>query len=257
MNKIDNHFSKKLKDIEVKPSDRANELFMKKIAAPSKTGNAYWKHFALAASVMLALGILFALNLSFPTSDTALGLNNESETVTIADDKLAAEIKSSELESEEEVSENSVSHNPPQMILASVKVDASIEDETIVKEPISLETTRKNLGAIKKISPDKVHFSKVNNLVDYTLIDVGMDKLDTDFEANFSAPTQEIQLKEKPLLAKVFNEVKYIIHGEKIDLERAGIKPAATVLAHNPTGFIASEKQQFRENVYKIKEFLR
>jgi hypothetical protein len=257
MNKIDNHFSKKLKDFEVKPSDRANELFMKKIAAPSKAGNAYWKHFALAASVMLALGILFALNLSLPSSDTALELNNESETVTIAEDKLAAEIKMSEVESEERISENIVSNNPPQVIFASVKHVTSIEDETIVQETISVETVRRNLGTLNKISPEKVHIAQVNNLVDYTLIDVGMDKLDTDFETNFIAPTQEIQLKEKPLLAKVFNEVKYIIHGEKIDLERAGIKPAATVLAHNPTGFIASEKQQFRENVYKIKEFLR
>jgi hypothetical protein len=260
MNQIDNHFSKKLRDLEIKPSDRANELFKSKIAPPSEDKKAIWKYFALAASVMLALGVLFALNLNpdvLPGTAVVLPQELEPATETISE----AETTIQEEQAEESVIEEFIKQNEQKPVLASVEIPKTKEVILVNKKPeneiATTETKRINLGNVAKINPEKVYTYQSNDLVDYTLIDVIAGRLEVETETSFAEPAQEIKVKEKPLIAKVINEVKYLLHGEKLDLERAGIKPAATALAHNPTGLIASETQQFRENVHRIKEIFR
>lgn len=261
MNQIDNHFSKKLRDLEVKPSDRANELFKSKIAPQKKDKNIVWKYFALAASVMLALGVLFALNLNSDvlSTDTALVLPQELEPVSETTSEV--EDNKQEKQAEESVIEEFINQNEPKPALASVEIPKPKEATLVNKKPesevVTAETKRINLGNVGKINPEKVYTYQSNDLVDYTLIDVITSRLDVVADNSFAEPGQEMKVKEKPLIAKVINEVKYLLHGEKLDLERAGIKPAATALAHNPTGLIASETQQFRENVHRIKEIFR
>ena len=258
MNQIDNHFSKKLRDLEIKPSNRANELFMSKMAAPSKDKKPVWKYFALAASVMLALGVLFALNLNpdVLSTDTAMILPQEQ---TTTETETPSEVETNE--PEESIIEDFITPTVSKPVLASVVVTKDKEviftNKTSENQSVASETKRVSLGNVRKINPENVYTYQSNDLVDYTLIDVIADRLDIHSEPNFTEPNQEIKLKEKPLIAKVINEVKYLLHGEKLDLERAGIKPAATTLAHNQSGLIASETQQFRENVHRIKEIFR
>lgn len=262
MNQIDNHFSKKLRDLEIEPSDRANELFNSKIAAPPKSKRVAWTYFALAASVMLVLGVLFALNLKsdVPSTDTALVLPQKQTKTAIEETPATSESNES---AESTVTEGLVRQSESKPTLTKATINKANVTPIIHKhktsdyEVAAPETDRLNLGNIKSINTEKVYSYHSNDLVDYTLIDVITSKLDVVAENSFIEPDQEIKLKEKPLIVKVINEVKYLLHGDKLDLERAGIKPAATSLAYNQSGLIASETQQFRENVHRIKEIFR
>lgn len=255
MNQIDNHFSKKLRDLEIKPSDRADQLFMSKVAPQKKDNKLIWKYFALAASVMLALGVLFVLNSNVLSTDTALVLPQEQTQIKEASEEAEAN------EKPEPATEEFIQVTEPKQTLASVtltKYEKSSQIQNKMNyEEVNTETNRLNLGNLKKLNSEKTYSYQENDLVDYTLIDVITNKLDLISENSPMEQNQEIKLKEKPLIAKVINEVKYLVHGEKLDLERAGIKPAATALAHNPSGLLASETQQFRENVHRIKEIFK
>lgn len=82
MNRIDQKISEKLKDFEVKPSARANQLFESKLA--SRTKKVFpWKYFAAAACLIILAGVAFITDFGSQKQEVALK-NTEELTKPIA-----------------------------------------------------------------------------------------------------------------------------------------------------------------------------
>lgn len=252
MNQIDNHFSKKLRDLEVKPSDRANQLFNSKLAGKQSAKKPLWRYLAVAASFLIALGVLFSLytNSNVLKTDTALIVPSPNEnigeqSISETTGPLANHVN------EVKIQGSSPVFNGNLKTVLHKETVASNATERFEKVDLQAEETLKMAFKALKISPELNYKPLPSELMDYTMIDVYTDKIDLEKPIETKLPI--IQTKEPPLLSKVINEVKYVVHGEKPDLDRAGIKPAATVMAYNQNGFIANESRQIKEGVNRFR----
>lgn len=232
-NLLDQHFSEKLKDLEIPPSKRANELFARKV----NKRHTQWKYFTAAASVVLLASIVYLNSEIDDSAPTAQQIEN-------------APVESAVL-----------NHFQEEESPVNVKTEEQKFIQKTLNEPVisaqnfsDIEPKQEEI-LVRRFSEEKIISTQLrkleSNLVDYTLVDALQEKIEIE------APKMEVQeeLKEKKLLTKIVEEAKYVANGEKPDLDRAGIKPAATMAIHK-NGFIANEKQQIRESVNRIKDFL-
>lgn len=257
MNQTDHHFSKKLRDLEITPSERANELFRSRLEqiSPQKEEKSPWKYFATAAAVLMALGFLFFLHLNKDVmkTDTAFVLP-----------KPAEEIPGSEPVTEpvpaETVTPAAVNDTPPALSETRPAAVPATGQRSVIKTSHSkakeedLPPPAKNfLSDLQSLSPEISYRYHSTNLTDFAILDTHGP---LELEVREASP-RETSEKSLPLLAKVVREVKYVANGEKPDLDRAGIKPAATTFAHNQNGLLANESRQIKEGIHKFKEIFR
>lgn len=257
MNQTDHHFSKKLRDLEITPSERANELFRSRLEqlSPQKKEKAVTQYFATAAAVMVALGFLVFLHLNKDVmkTDTAIVLPKPAEEVSRPE--AAAESLPAEPETSVTVNEapSTASESPvrPVQIAAPEQVFTA---KTLQAEEESPARQAKNfLSDLQSLSPEISYRYHSTDLTDFAILD---SHVPLELETREPAPVVTAD-EPLPLLTRVVREVKYVANGEKPDLDRSGIKPAATVFAHNQNGLLANESRQIKEGIHKFKEIFR
>lgn len=259
MNQTDHHFSKKLRDLEIPPSERANELFRSRLEqlSPQRDEKSPWKYFATAAAVLVALGFLFYLHLNKDVmkTDTALVLPKPTE-----------EIPGSEPEDEPVPAETvtpaagnemtpALSETRPAAVPAAEQRVSEVKasHNSKAKEEDLPLPSKNFLSDLQSLSPEISYRYHSTNLTDFAILDTHGP---LELESREASPLEASE-KTLPLLAKVVREVKYVANGEKPDLDRAGIKPAANAFAHNQNGLLANESRQIKEGIHKFKEIFR
>lgn len=294
MNQTDHHFSKKLRDLEIAPSERANELFRSRMEQISPRKEKPGKYFATAAAVLLALGFLFALymNENVMRADTAVVLPKSTEgtaepkngTGAATTEAPAAGIPATEATTTEAsrtetgapASGTPIAGTPAAKTPATQSRRPATNAPVIISEtPARLASTSeperlpsvktlqniKNLSDLQSLSPEISYRYHSTDLTDFAILDAHSQlELEIPLETRREAPglsSRETSEKAAPLLTRVVREVKYIVNGEKPDLDRAGVKPTAIAFAHNPDGLLANESRQIREGIHKFKEIFR
>lgn len=232
---MDKHFSKKLRDLEVTPSDRANQLFLSRLGevAPKKEEKRVFKYFATAASVLVALGVLFYMH----GEDEVLRKNTAVVVPVPAAPSVSAEPQP------EEVEVTLPESQPVRVALATPPVTVK-EEETFTFETIETRSTME----VASLRPEISYRYHRSELRDFSILDAHVP-IEVE-PSEFTLP--ETDEKTVPLLGKVVREIQYVANGEKPDLDRAGIRPAATVMAKN--GLLANESRQIKEGVQRFKE---
>lgn len=266
MNQTDHHFSKKLRDLEITPSERANELFRARMEQLSPQKEKPGKYFATAAAVLLALGFLFFLylNENIMKTDTAVVLPKSTDET--AEPKTTAGTPAEEAETPSEeapaagtpviISETPVrlasTSGPERLPVIKTSQNRAVEKNTFVAE-MPAETFPKNLSDLQSLSPEISYRYHSTDLTDFAILDTHSRlELETPEASSKGAPDRSM-----PLLVKVIREVKYVANGDKPDLDRAGIKPVATTFAYNQNGLLANESRQIKEGIHKFKEIFR
>ena len=246
---MDEHFSKKLRDMEIAPSERANELFRSRLeqAAPHKKNISGW-YFAAAAAVVLAVGFLFRLQ--FSASDTVAVLPSEHEepgvAVSVVKEGSAQETPVQEVEA------TLLAHVPTVVRSPEPEIVAVTDYSPVVEEVMPAEVV---LPELARLSPEIRYRYRQVDLTDYGLLDVHHAlELETGIEKPGLPPPAE---KPFPLVGRMVREVRLVANGDKPDLDRAGIKPAATVLAYNQGGLLANESRQIKEGIHRFKEIFK
>lgn len=234
---MDKHFSKKLRDLEVTPSDRANQLFLSRLGevAPKKEEKRLFKYFATAASVMVALGVLFYLH-----GEEEVMKKDTAVVVPVP----AAPHHTAQPQPEE------VEVILPQSTPVRVALVTPVHEEVEQTFTIEKIEKRKTLD-VASLSPEISYRYHRSELRDYSILDTHVP-----IEVEQVEPSiPQMEEKSLPLMGKVAREIQYVANGEKPDLDRAGIRPAATVMAKN--GLLANESRQIKEGVQRFKEIFR
>lgn len=259
---MNDHFLKKLRDMEITPSERANELFRGRMEqlSPQKKEKKVTPYFATAAAVLVALGFLLFLHLNnnVMKTDTAVVLPASAEETVqpaTADESHEAGSLPAETEAPAIVEETpaTASEDPVRFRATPERVLAAKTPVNKAMEENASPAPKKLLSDLQSLSPEIRYRYHSTDLTDFAILD---SHVPIELEAREFPP---VILTEEPLplLARVVREVKYVANGEKPDLDRSGIKPAATVLAHNQNGLLANESRQIKEGIHKFKEIFR
>ncbi len=239
---MDEHFSKKLRDLEITPSERANALFRSRMEqlSPQKKEKKTTPYWATAAAVTIALSFLFFLRFLPGENSTAINLPAEEKTVETSRE-IPVELPAAPLEKAE--TPQATPLRPVVQPAQEVNNTSSVAVTRAPEKPLRADLPR--------LSPEISYRHQHVELTDFSLLDVHMA---LELETDRPAPATNAAGKPLPLLARVVREVKYVANGEKPDLDRAGIKPAATAIAYNQSGLLANESRQVKEGVDRFKE---
>jgi len=256
---MNDHFLKKLRDMEITPSERANELFRSRMEqlSPQKKEKKVTPYFATAAAVLVALGFLLFLHLNnnVMKTDTAVVLPAPAEETVqpaTADESHEAGSLPAGTEAPATV-EEAPAAGPVRLQPAPERMFAAKAPANKAMEENASPAPKKLLSDLQSLSPEIRYRYHSTDLTDFAILD---SHVPIELEAREFPP---VILTEEPLplLARVVREVKYVANGEKPDLDRSGIKPAATVLAHNQNGLLANESRQIKEGIHKFKEIFK
>lgn len=259
--------------MEVTPSERANELFRSRLEQLSPQKEKPWKYFATAAAVLVTLGSLFFLHLNKDVlkPDTALVLPKPAEetgtsatevptTGTPAAETPAVESLPVDTEAPAKVNDTPTSGTPagssinrptlptPEQVLAT---KASLNKG---REEAPVPPAKNFLSDLQSLNPEIRYRYHSVDLTDFAILDTHSP---LELETPKVSPRREAPEKTVPLLARVVREVKYVVNGEKPDLDRAGIKPVVTTFAQNQEGLLAHESRQIKEGIHKFKELFK
>ena len=262
--------------MEVTPSERANELFRSRLEQLSPQKEKPWKYFATAAAVLVTLGSLFFLHLNKDVlkPDTALVLPKPAEetgtsatevpiTGTPAAGAPAAETPAVESLPADTKAPAKVNDTPT----SGTQTGSSINRPTLPTPERVLATKASLNKGMEEAPPAKNFLSDLQSLnpeIRYRYHSVDLTDfaiLDThsplELETPKVSPRREAPEKTVPLLARVVREVKYVVNGEKPDLDRAGIKPVVTTFAQNQEGLLAHESRQIKEGIHNSKNYFK
>lgn len=259
MENLDKYFSEKLASLEIEPSERANRLFEEKTRVGGKKKTPIWQIISVAASMLLVLGFLFSINLEDFQKKTADKKDNE-VSVSKAPAKSAVESKISVNKQEETIEQEipsvTVKRKELEVLETSNKI-VTLESEVGVEPESISESQKRKLAEIELQKLDKnIQFAFYETeLTDYSVLGAHQRNLDLRSNNGLLKSSFETDSKKKPLLAKVIKEIKYLVHGEALDLDRAGISPSFAILANR--GLIADESRQFRGGIDKLKAVLK
>ena len=260
--------------MEVTPSERANELFRSRLEQLSPQKEKPWKYFATAAAVLVTLGSLFFLHLNKDVlkPDTALVLPKPAEetgtsatevptTGTPAAETPAVESLPVDTEAPAKVNDTPTSGTPPAG--SSINRPTLPTPERVLATKTSLNKGREEapvppaknfLSDLQSLNPEIRYRYHSVDLTDFAILDTHSP---LELETPKVSPRREAPEKTVPLLARVVREVKYVVNGEKPDLDRAGIKPVVTTFAQNQEGLLAHESRQIKEGIHKFKELFK
>ena len=253
MNRTDQHFFEKLKDFEIIPSERANQSFNQRVEALEiKKKKGFFGYAAVAASLILVagLGLYFYLN---PSDQTVARVEKSNSSISEKDAEIKefieAEITVVPGAAPQQISPQlAIPSNKPRPDVRTVEIKREFEEgqPSGVKEEIAEQENRRfideNIQSINRLP-----FLEAN-LVATTILPEKLNLvLPASEDAAFDEWMEAIP-ENKTLLAKLADEIKFIIRGEKFDADRAGIKP----LAQEKTAFLAAEAESFG---IRVREF--
>lgn len=218
MSKVDSDFLEKLKELEIAPSERANLLFQEKISSKKQQPNGAIRYFMMVASLLLVIGITIYFNqdgidigtdtaldvTGFTEQETEVDLEkSEPEKIEINDKNLAmAETGSSKFKEVKRVV------NP---IFEEEKVEQEITEEVEIEvlKRLRIETEFIELAQSPIIFSPEMDLS-----IKFVIPETTHPQMQFDFE-----------IEERTLLAKLVDEMRFLIRGEDFDPDRSGIKP--------------------------------
>lgn len=208
----------KLKELEVQPSERANLLFQEKISSKKRQPNGVIRYFVMAAALLLVLGITVYLSLN-PFGG---GEHTTQGNTVDAEQEVDAVSEKSEPEKVELNEKNlSVDVIESPGITEVKRVVGPLVEEVIPEEEI----------------PEEVEVEILKRLqIETEFIELAQSPIILSPERDLSVllavpePTQpeilfDFETEERTLLAKLVDEVRFLIRGEDFDADRSGIKP--------------------------------
>jgi hypothetical protein len=274
MNPIDDFFREKLANQEVKPSDRANQLFLSKLENKKKRRIVPYRYFAMAASLFIVslAGVYFynkskvsnhTLTSNILNSEEATSPSELNEMANKKEEKLADLVPTSKY-LKTGFAEFSI--KKPNDVIALAVVPSESADNVDINEPkeISLIDVNSKIGIDSKtVLANKTGFKSEN--LEETLIFLtpilalnqvntfGVNpKISENSNSVVTASTDEYFSDDKSLVTRVLDEVKNLKKGEKVDFNKLGFKPIEE-LALDKEGFIVSETNQIKDKINWIK----
>ena len=274
MNPIDDFFREKLANQEVKPSDRANQLFLSKLENKKKRRIVPYRYFAMAASLFIVslAGVYFynkskvsndTLSSTKPNSDEAISTSEMNEMANKKEEKLADLVPTSKY-LKTGFAEFSI--KKPNDVIALAVVPSERADNVDINEQkeINLIDINSKIGIDSKtVLANKMGFKSENleeTLIFLTPI-LALNQVNTfglnpkileNSNSIVTASTDEYFSDDKSLVTRVLDEVKNLKKGEKVDFNKLGFKPIEE-LALDKEGFIVSETNQIKDKINWIK----
>lgn len=275
MDKLDNFFKERLKELEITPSERARSLFLEKIEKKNKRkfiifSNTKRLFFGAAAAILLfgLVGVQFFLS---PVKNNFAGKNERSDANMISivnavkvEAKLALVSKFSNMEETSKTPINQIK------LETAVKYEyfnglkystlaqnsPNIFDEIENQDVIIEERKSSDISALK--SKDYLHKNAFSETIVYISPlqeeEIAAVTLSSEIETNeiVEGINSDKDSSDKTLFAKVVDEIRHIKNGEKVDFNKLGLKPVDE-FSLNQEGFIASETRQIKETYSWIK----
>jgi hypothetical protein len=274
MNPIDDFFREKLANQEMKPSERANQLFLSKLENKKKKRIVPYRYFAMAASLLMVslVGVYFynkaevssnTLASSVPSSEEIISPSGTYEMAHKKEEKLANIVPTSKY-LKTGFAEFSI-HKPNDVIaLAFEPSERAGNDDINEQKEINLIDVNSKIGIDSKtVLANKMEFKSENleeTLIFLTPI-LALNQVNT-FGVNpkilqnsnsiVTATIEEYFSDDKSLVTRVLDEVKNLKKGEKVDFNKLGFKPIEE-LALDKEGFIVSETNQIKDKINWIK----
>ncbi|MCP9754391.1 hypothetical protein EGI26_04325 [Lacihabitans sp. CCS-44] len=272
MNPIDDFFREKLTNQEMKPSERANQLFMSKLENKKKKRIVPYRYFAMAASFFIVslVGVYFynkskvsndTLALTIPSSDEVISPSKTNEMIGKSDENITEVVPL--IKSESTVIKEFLILKPNEVIALAVVPSERVDNVNEQKEISSTNTNSKVGIDSKTVLANKAEFKSEN--IEETLIFLtpilAMNQLNT-FGGNpkilensnsiVTTSSDEYFSDDKSLVTRVLDEVKNLKKGEKVDFNKLGFKPIEE-LTLDKEGFIVSETNQIKDKINWIK----
>ena len=273
MNPIDDFFREKLKNHEVTPSERANQLFMSRLESKKKKKPVPFWYFALAASLFIVslVGVYYYQG------------QDDSHAVLTANEELSPNVDTNRAKSLAEVSNpkttevqksganqadfkrvglksniTDVFSTSPEIVLTNEKVVQTIEKkETQMVDNKKLEEFFETENNVKMANIEEARQNKLEETLIYLTPILAMNQVNT-FNGSLRIPentkttSDEYFSDDKSLVTRVLDEVKHLKKGEKVDFNKLGFKPIEE-LALDKEGFIVSETNQIKDKINWIK----
>lgn len=278
MSLIDNLFSQKLKNHQSTPSERANQLFLSKLEKNKKV--VFWtsskRYFAAAASVTMILSLGYLYN-SKNIEATANIVNNKIITNATKTDNQVIVKEQPELKEPSIIKtiDDLASVNIPNNKSKAVKLQNLSSDSWLKQVSIdeSHEFINNKGEATNSLKPEDYVALVVKEDIKNTTEQHPSNEDDTYIEISPLMPTLAEVLQDTPpaydylpnhdfllesvepdntkLLAKMYEEIKHLKKGEKIDFNKFGLK-SLEELALNEEGFIVTEARQIKNTFNRI-----
>lgn len=278
MSLIDNLFSQKLKNHQSTPSERANQLFLSKLEKNKKV--VFWtsskRYFAAAASVTMILSLGYLYN-SKNIEATANIVNNQIITNATKTDNQVIVKEQPELKEPSIIKtiDDLASVNIPNNKSKAVKLQNLSSDSWLKQVSIdeSHEFINNKGEATNSLKPEDYVALVVKEDIKNTTEQHPSNEDDTYIEISPLMPTLAEVLQDTPpaydylpnhdfllesvepdntkLLAKMYEEIKHLKKGEKIDFNKFGLK-SLEELALNEEGFIVTEARQIKNTFNRI-----
>lgn len=275
MDKLDNFFKERLKELEIAPSERARSLFLEKIEEKNKKKFIVFSKtkrlFFGAAAAMLLFGFVgFHFYLS-PVKNKFSGNKEKSDgnknsivnAVKVeAKRALVSKFSNMEVTSKTPLNqinlETTVKYEDFKVVNNSTLAQniPTIFDEIANQDAIIDERKSSDISALKSKDylPKNAFFETIVYISPLQEEEIAAVTLSSEIKTNESVEgiNSDNDSSDKTLFAKVVDEIRHIKNGEKVEFNKLGFKPVDE-LSLNQEGFIASETRQIKETYSWIK----
>lgn len=268
MNPIDDFFREKLTNQEVKPSERANQLFLSKLENKKKKRIVPYRYFAMAASlfIFLLVGVYYsgqddaqAVLSDTKEPNSSAEKNGNKSLAEVSNLKTIVEVqKTGTNKAGLKSSVSSVFSTSPEIILVNEKVvQTTDKKETKVVENKKLEAFFESENNVKLANIEEARQNKLEETLIYLTPILALNQVNTfngspTILENNKNTQEEYFADDKSLVTRVLDEVKHLKKGEKVDFNKLGFRPIEE-LALDKEGFIVSETNQIKDKINWIK----
>jgi hypothetical protein len=271
---IDEFFSEKLKNTEIKPSERAKALFLQKLEAQKKPlfigfEPRVLRYIGVAAAIVIVASVgLFYKNQSNNNQQIAKVITSipKPKITTENTDREKPIINNLRNEENQIQPKSNTKVSFTSSLVANYKVSA--DNKSAIINPLDLlkiDDSDPEILFTRQLENQKIEEIAHSNKLKETVISIS--PLDIQDYSLYLSHQEETNLRnkvnqenlsdeeEKTLFAKVLNEMKGLKKGEKVDFNKLGFKSLED-MAINKDGFIASESRQIKEKFNWIKSKL-
>lgn len=278
MSLIDNLFSQKLKDHQSKPSERANQLFLSKLEKNKKV--VFWtsskRYFAAAASITMILSLTYLynsknienateivsnqINTNASNTDKQVSTNNQSQIDDITEIKNTKSLALGQVINNKSEGVKALNINTD-LWLKQLSIDESHEFidnkgeqvNSLIPDDYVAVVTKEYVNNATEQHPSNEDdtYIEISPLMP-TLAEVLQDTPPAyDYLPNHDFLIETVEPDNAKLLAKMYEEIKHLKKGEKIDFNKFGLK-SLEEMALNEEGFIVSEARQIKNTFNRI-----
>lgn len=273
MNPIDDFFREKLKNHEVRPSERANQLFLSRLEGKKKKKPVHFWYFALAASLFIVslVGVYYyqgqgdsqAVLTTSEEQNSSNEINKNKDLAETSNPKdiqvqktgtQPAELKRWNLNS---TGKDAFSYSSEVVATNEKNVQTGEKKETQAVDKKKLEEFFETENNVKMAIVEEARQNKLEETLIYLTPILAVNQVSTfkgspNIPENTKASSDEYFSDDKSLVTRVLDEVKHLKKGEKVDFNKLGFKPIEE-LALDKEGFIVSETNQIKDKINWIK----